>query len=220
VSPYNLVIHATQSEYADEAIITLADYISDNKITIKGINANKHICDVFISRFKERTKCEFQEHLAMDIMELRKLSEVALSEGVSRKATRSEREQIAAWIVDFAKEALGEVLQYEVQIQKAQRMIDAGIIYIYVNETNEVVTMAAATRQLVNGIAVSYVFTPKKHRGKGYAVANMYAMSKEILEKGNQFSTLFVDKHNPISNRAYKKVGYQIIENQYDYRLV
>ena len=215
VSPYNLVIYDTCRENSDEAIIVLADYITENKIPIKGLNANKHICDEFIYR----SKCKFKEHLAMDIMELRKLSEVELTKGESLKATKLEIKQIARWIVDFIKEALGEDVQYEEQFPKIEKMIDAGTLYIYRNQTSEFVSMAVVTRQLVNGIGVSYVFTPKEHRGKGYAVANMYALSKEQLEKGNQFCTLFVDVHNPISNRAYKKVGYQIIEDHYDYRL-
>ncbi len=79
--------------------------------------------------------------------------------------------------------------------------------------------MAAATRQLISGVCINYVYTPKQYRGKGYAAANMYYLSKEMLDKGNRFCTLFVDKKNPVSNRVYKKIGYEILEDQYDYRL-
>jgi hypothetical protein len=203
-----------------DAVITLADYIVDHNIYIKGLNANKNICDLFLPRFQELKQCDYWQHLAMDIMELKQLNYVTLAEGVSRKADLSEKELIARWIVDFAKDALDDDLKYEDQLLKAERMIHAGILQVYEIPGYGLVSMAAASRQLVNGVCINYVFTPKEYRGKGYAVSNMYVLSKEMLDKGNRFCTLFVDKKNPISNRVYKKIGYQIIENQYDYKIV
>lgn len=203
-----------------DSVMALADYIVDNNIYIKGLNANKDICVVFLSRYQELMKCDYNEHLAMDIMELKQLNYVTVAEGISRKAELSEKELIAKWIVDFAKDAMNEDLNYEDQLMKAERMILAGVLQVYEIPGYGLVSMAAASRQLVNGVCINYVFTPKEYRGKGYAISNMYALSKEMLDKGNQFCTLFVDKKNPISNRVYKKIGYQIVENQYDYRIL
>jgi predicted GNAT family acetyltransferase len=80
--------------------------------------------------------------------------------------------------------------------------------------------MAVITRKLPHGTAIAYVYTPEEYRGKGYAAANMYYLSKKLLEQGGEFCTLFVDKKNPLSNRAYEKVGYKILEDSYEYRIV
>jgi uncharacterized protein len=214
VLPYNLLIYGVTGSVESEAITVLADYIINNNIVITGLNANKEISDTFILYYKSiKPQSEFIERLAMDIMELKNLSKVNLTKGVSRKAKETEISQIAKWMVEFAKDALGEAIIYEDQIPKAAKMIETGILYVFENTAGDIVSMAAASRQLVNGICINYVYTPKEFRSKGYAAANMYYLSKEILEKGNRFCTLFVDKKNPISNRVYKKIGYEIMED-------
>ena len=37
----------------------------------------------------------------------------------------------------------------------------------------------------------------------GYAVANIYNISKKYLDEGNEYCTLFVDKKNILSKRVY-----------------
>ncbi|MGB8452575.1 MAG: GNAT family N-acetyltransferase [Anaerocolumna sp.] len=221
VQPYNLLIHWINGYVKSEAVAMLADYILQNNLEINGLNANKEICGYFTEHYKTlKPQCEFKERLAMDIMELKSLSAVKLVEGISRKAKEIEAGQIARWMVEFAKEALEEDIVYEDQIQKAAKMIETDRLYVFENPEGRLVSMAAASRQLINGICVNYVYTPSEFRSKGYAAANMYHLSKEMLEKGNQFCTLFVDKKNPISNSVYKKIGYRIIEDQYDLRLI
>lgn len=56
------------------------------------------------------------------------------------------------------------------------------------------------------------------NNGKGYAKAMMYLITKELI-KEVKYLTLFVDKANPISNKVYKDVGFNILTNNYDYRI-
>lgn len=37
------------------------------------------------------------------------------------------------------------------------------------------------------------------------------------MTNGYSYATLYVDKTNPISNRVYRKVGFEIVEEAYDY---
>jgi len=82
------------------------------------------------------------------------------------------------------------------------------------------VSMAAFTKQLKKGISVSLVYSDARKRGMGYGVAVVYNLSKLYLERGNEFCSLFVDKRNPVSNGVYTKIGYKIIEDNFDYRIV
>ncbi len=54
----------------------------------------------------------------------------------------------------------------------------------------------------------------------GYAAANIYNISKKYLDEGNEYCTLFVDKKNMLSIRAYQKVGYKVIDEIYEYKLL
>ncbi|MDF2543103.1 MAG: hypothetical protein K0S47_2821 [Herbinix sp.] len=224
VAPHNLVAYITDVKFDKDKIngaaSLLAEYIHDQKYYIRGINARNDVCHSFIERYKTSVKCTFQENLAMDIMEIRSINDIKPIEGKQRLATMDEAKLLTEWMIEFKIEALASELDYEAALQKTKRYIEEEKVYIYQNTEQQIVTMAMVTRQLVHGCAISYVFTPEEFRGKGYAAANIFYLSKLLLEAGNHFCTLFVDKKNPISNRAYEKVGYHILEDNYEYRVI
>jgi predicted GNAT family acetyltransferase len=123
-------------------------------------------------------------------------------------------------MIEFQMEARASEMDYEAALNRANTLIENKKIYFYENLDHKVVTMAVAARELVHGIAITYVYTPEEFRGKGYAAANMYYLSKEMLEKGYEFCTLFVDKKNPLSGRAYEKVGFKTQEDNYEYKVI
>ncbi len=219
VSPYNLLIHNLKEE-VDGSIKVLVDYLIENKIDISGINSNKKVCEKFIDYYEEKTKCKFHERLAMDIMELRKLNQVTLPKGYFREATEKDLDLIIDWHIKFAKEALNEDMAVEDFREKLVTRIRNGSIYIFEDEKHVPVSMAASTKQLNNGISVSLVYSDARKRGMSYGVAVVYNLSKLYLERGNKFCSLFVDKRNPVSNGVYAKIGYKIIEDNFDYRIV
>ncbi|MEW8995535.1 GNAT family N-acetyltransferase [Clostridium sp.] len=219
VSPYNLLINSLK-EKDDNAIKVLVDYLIENKIDIRGINSNKKVCEKFIDYYEEKTKCKFHERLAMDVMELRRLNQVTLPKGYFREATEKDLDLIIDWHIKFAKEALNEDTVVEDFIEKLVIRIRNGAIYIFEDENHIPVSMAAFTKQLDKGISVSLVYSDSSKRGMGYGVAVVYNLSKLYLERGNEFCSLFVDKRNPVSNGVYAKIGYKIIEDNFDYRIV
>ncbi|MBH1940288.1 GNAT family N-acetyltransferase [Mobilitalea sibirica] len=222
VTPKNMAIYAgsIDKERLETATVLLAKYLSDNHISLTGLNARFDICQSFLGEYVKMVKCTFVEKLGMDIMEVREVNDIKPVEGVHRTASMEEVKLIADWMVQFQIEALANEINYEAALEKTKRYIEDGRVYIYENMEQKVVSMAIATRQLMHGVAISYVFTPEDHRGTGYAAANIYYMSKDLLEKGNEFCTLFVDKKNVISIRAYEKVGYHILEDNYEYQIL
>lgn len=220
VKPYNLLVYNLDNDTLD-AIKTLTDYLIKNEISLRGINANKKICDEFIEYYGDKTKCTFKEYIAMDIMEITEVNEeVILPKGNFRVATWEDKDLLIDWHIKFVKEALNEEISYDEFKDKLNTRIENNNIYIFEDEKHRPMAMIASTRQLVNGVSVSLVYSSKKARGKGYGLAIVYNLSKEYLGRGNKFCSLFVDKKNPISNGVYKKIGYKILEDNYDYRIV
>lgn len=220
VTPYNLVIYAIDSERQIDAAEALADYISGEHIPITGINGKNEICESFIDQYKKVVDCTFKVKIGMDIMEIRKLNDIKPVEGKSRNAKPSEAKLIADWIIQFQIEAMISEMDYEEALNKVTKYIEQQKIFVYENTKQKIVTMAIATRNLLHGIAISYVYTPEEFKGKGYAAANIYYMCMYYLENGNEFCTIFADKENPITYRAYEKVGFQILEDNYDYIII
>lgn len=220
VNPFNLLIHNLDGDTA-EAIKVLTDYLIEDKVNINGINANKKICDEFINYYENITGCMFKEHLSMDVMELTEINkEVKLPNGTFRVANLEDKDLLIEWHIKFAKEALDEDMVYDDFKEKLNLRIENQSIYVFEDEFNKPMAMAASTRQLVNGVSVSLVYSSKDARGKGYGLAVVYNLSKEYLARGNKFCSLFVDKKNPVSNGVYRKIGYKILEDNYDYRIV
>lgn len=218
--PFNLVVCSVTDDVDKEAVRELALYLIENKLEINGINANKEICDTFINVYTQHTGVALQETLAMDIMELRELNPIKLVKGTMRKARASDVHLIACWEVAFAKEALGEEQFVKDRIDRVRQKVDMGIIFLFENGDGKIVSMVDAARKLKKGIVFNDVYTPREERGKGYAQTNMFYVSQHFLNEGKEFCTLFVDKKNPISNRVYKKIGYEIVEDNYDYRIL
>lgn len=218
--PHNLVIYVVNQENAVAAAALLADHFGEYHITIHGIHARNDICLSFIEHYKKHISCTFAEKLGMEIMEIRKVNDIKPAEGSQRLATSEDAKLIADWMIEFQIEALTSELDYEAALKKANKYIDEGRIYLYENSEHHVVSMAVAARKLLHGMVITYVFTPEQYRGKGYAAANMYYLSRELLDQGYEFCTLFVDKKNVLSNRAYEKVGYVILEDIYEYKVI
>jgi predicted GNAT family acetyltransferase len=55
---------------------------------------------------------------------------------------------------------------------------------------------------------VGPVYTPREHRGHGYASRAVYEVSALLRESGER-PCLFTDQANPTSNKIYEALGYQ-----------
>lgn len=220
VAPYKLVIYTEKDTFYEEAVITLAEHFGHNHIIISGMNARYDICQVFIEEYSRHIPCTFVEKSGVDIMEIRSVNDVVVVEGTQRYAEADEAMFIADWIIQFHIESFDSEMDYEAALNKAKQLIEEERVYVYENNEQTVVNMAVASRDLVNGVAITYVYTPEEFRGIGYAASNIYNLSKKLLDEGYKFCTLFVDKKNPIMARSYEKVGYYTVGDNYEYVVI
>jgi predicted GNAT family acetyltransferase len=91
-------------------------------------------------------------------------------------------------------------------------------IFLWKN-ANKIVSMAAWAGPTPNGVRINLVYTPREHRNRGYASANVAALSRHLLDSGKKFCFLFTDLANPTSNSIYRKIGYRCICNWIVYNL-
>lgn len=215
-----LILYAPRQDKSVEAALLLADFLGNNHLILKGIDGRHDICQSFLNQYKKYIDCTEIKTLGTVIMEIRKVNEIKTADGSQRMAFVEEVKLVADWIIQFQLETIATELDYEEALNKAADFINDGKIYLYVTMDNTIVSMAVAARKLMHGITISYVFTPEEYRGKGYAAANLYYLSKTMLEQGYDFCTLFADKKNPVSNRAYEKIGYRIREDHDRFRIV
>ena len=105
----------------------------------------------------------------------------------------------------------------ETELKNAEKRVIDGKTFFWVVDGHPV-CMAAHARPTANGMTVNAVFTPKEHRGKGYASALVARVSEVALMSGKKFCVLYTDLDNPTSNSIYQKVGYQPVCDSVNYR--
>ncbi len=219
-SGHNLILLSLLEEKAVVAAAVLADFFISRHRTINGITGRQILCQSFIEQYKKQVDCTFLQTQETELMEIRQVNEIKPALGQQRLAVSAEAKLAADWMLRFQMEAKMSELDYEVALSKANKMIEVEKLYFYENEEGTVVSMAAVCKKLLHGMMITYIYTPEEYRGKGYAAANIYCLSKLLLGRGYDFCALLSDIKNPLSNRAYEKVGYQTLEDVYEYMLL
>jgi len=215
--PGNLCLNAPSTgEFPIRAVRELAAYLNDNHIEIAGVNGREAFCQEFIQAHGGR----FRQRSAMDILVLEKLIEPPRAAGTVRKAVMDDLDLIVDWKCAFYHEALHEEPDPNKLRQNARDQLERSVVWLMENEAGEPVSMAHTTRRLAHGVSVSGVYTPPGHRGHGYCQNTVAAICREKLAEGCQYCTLFVDKKNPISNRVYRKIGFEVLEDASDYKII
>lgn len=144
-------------------------------------------------------------------MEVSEVNDIILPEGNFRQATLEDLPLLSKWFCQFSLDATNELIDISIASSFMKDKISHGLVYIFENKNKQAVSMAAATRQLQNGICINLVYTDEAFRKKKYGSAVVFNLSKLLLQSGNKFCTLCVDKSNQISNRIYRKIGYKYL---------
>lgn len=216
--PYNIQVYSpTKSK---NAFNLLAKHILSDHILYTGVNGSFEDTNLFITAMEqENPKISFFQHLAMDIMVSDSACKRYKRDLTFQLGKQEDMQIIWEYMIGFHQDCFLEPADREKIKTIVEDTIKAKRQYILKNSNNEILTIAMVSkRRLVNGACISGVYTPPKYRSLGYSTFLMQELTNLLFKKGHKFVTLFVDKSNPVSNKVYEKVGYKIIQNNYDYR--
>lgn len=215
-APFNLLLHAVPDDPAAlSAAVLLSEYLLKEQIPFRGVNASKALCNAFFSAYGKR----YRVYYGMDIMVLKELIEPPVVSGAARLAREEDLLLLTDWYRAFYREALREEPPEDV-VERVRGHFERKKLYVWEAADGALVSTAhISPRDLPHGVSVSGVYTPPERRGNGYCQNTVAALCRESLKKGAEYVTLFVDKKNPFSNHAYAKLGFQIIEDNFDCRL-
>jgi predicted GNAT family acetyltransferase len=142
-----------------------------------------------------------------------KIEEVAFPKNVAGEFAvigKSDLELFCSWVLAFAKECLPPTDQRDEKQWRefSERGIEKQTGHFWIVD-GEPVAMAITSRPTKQGVSISGVYTPPKHRKKGYASAVVAHLSQKMLDSGKKFCVLYTDLTNPTSNKIYQNVGYR-----------
>lgn len=135
-------------------------------------------------------------------------------DGLLRAATTAELDVARAWFEAFLADAdaqagrpvqahAGEVPSRD----EMRRRIHDGQLWVWERD-GEVVHLSALNPPGFGVARIGPVYTPREHRGHGYAGATVAALTARVLEAGH-VPCLFTDQANPVSNALYARIGYE-----------
>ena len=142
---------------------------------------------------------------------LDKLVPPPLPRGRPRPATATDRELLVRWWGEFAREALGALPGDEERDARSveHRLTTAGNGIDLWEVDGEPVSVVGYGSPTPTGIRIGPVYTPREHRGRGYASALTAHVSAGQLAAGRAFCFLYTDLDNPTSNKIYVALGYR-----------
>jgi len=172
---------------------------------IPGVVGDKKLADVFAGRWCGRHGLKVTDTMAQRVFKLTKVNDVRMSPGKFRVATEADKELVKKWSHGFQVDCFGE--NSKVPETDFSRRIPEGNVFLW-EVDGKPVSVAERVRATERGGTVGGVYTPPELRGKGYATSCVAELSRNILQRGKQFCTLYTDLANKTSNSIYKKIGY------------
>lgn len=131
------------------------------------------------------------------------------SPGTWRYAEESDSSLIEKWFNLFESDTGLPISSIEYVKKRVAMFLKEREVFLW-EDKGKIVSMMKKSRPTKNGVTVSFVFTPKEERKKGYARTLVTAVSTELL-KDFDFCVLYTDMMNPTSNKIYREIGYERI---------
>lgn len=214
--PNNLVLSHIA---APGAIPLIASDLYGEYKTLPGVVAPVPFSKAFAEEWQRQSGQSHELRMAERLYQLEKVNAVTDVPGGMRKATERDTALLCRWMAEFHAEALGET-----DTSHTGLMVDRFLhsetqgIYLWEDGHGLPVSMSGYSRPTPNGIVILAVYTPREHRGRGYASANVAALSRLLLDQGRKYCFLYTDLANPTSNHIYQAIGYKPVSDADMYR--
>jgi GNAT superfamily N-acetyltransferase len=208
----------------DEAALALATALDERGEEIGSVNGALPATQVFADEVARSTgrAARIWEH--MRLHEVGEVTPARPTTGALRLAREADLELCRAWFAAFHADAdeqagrePGASPDESLGEDDLRDRITRGRIWLW-EDAGEVVHMTGANLPAFGVARVGPVYTPREHRGRGYASAAVEQVSRQILAGGAR-ACLFTDQANPTSNKIYESLGYRPVVDMANLRI-
>jgi uncharacterized protein len=184
--------------------------------SLPGVTAPMNEAKAFAEVWRSLTGQSYQLIKKLRTFQLEKVEPISQAPGYSRVATETDRELLLRWDEAFSLETSGSV---ESDPKRwVEHTLQQSTAFIWQDKVP--VSIACRGGITPNGVEINMVYTPPEYRKKGYASACVAALSQTLLNQGYKYCFLFTDLANPTSNHIYQAIGYQPVNDWYDYSFI
>jgi len=210
--PYKVILTHFSGD-VEEIVEKFITAVAKTFPVVPGVMGDKELADIFAKKWCEKCGTGISYIQAQRIYRLVKVNDVPMSPGRMRAATMADKDLVIKWSHAFHIDTHSDVRNMpETDITPG---LTRGWVFFW--EDGKPVSMALKTHPTEKGMTVGGVYTPPELRGRGYATSCVAELSRNVLQSGYQFCTLYTDLSNPTSNSIYKKIGYKEVCDSVEY---
>lgn len=204
VASWNLLVSALPVRFAAK----VADALAERDPDLPGASGPRAEADAFADAWLARTGHRRRNAMSQRLFALQILTPPVGVPGVPRVATLDDLELLTAWRADFEEEALPEDWP-RAGAEAIAKQVSAGHGNVLWEVDGEPVALASASVPAAGMSRIGPVWTPTRHRNRGFGSAATAAASRWALDAGAEHVVLFTDLANPVSNTIYPRIGYR-----------
>ena len=215
--PWNLCLDdVAHSDSGVQAARELALWLKAQEIVVPGVNGRQVLCEAFLQVWGSA----YELRIAMDAMVLRRLHAPLPKGGALRLAVPEDEEVAAPWIAAFQQEAGHRELPLEMAREKFQKRVEKGTLYLFETRAGTPGVYGDCQPFFCPMESVSAACIQSRvPEARGTAKRRWPCYASVSWARGMSMSLYSWTKTNPVSNRAYQKIGFEIVEDNCDYRL-
>lgn len=207
--PFHLLLSAGMTELAPRLADSAARRCRLRSLVLPGTRGPRAAAAATAAAWAELTGEETHQTMVEVLHRLSAVIEPPKPQGSWRVAEPRDVDLLAGWLVAFATEA-GMVMAPN-PARTVTGMVVDGRCWLWEFD-REAVAMVARTAPAASVVRVGPVYTPPRHRRRGYARRLTFEVTSQALDAGATDVLLFTDAANPTSNSIYRQVGFQPIE--------
>lgn len=182
-----------------EVVPLVAKTLQEKGVALAGVIGPAEVADSFAQLWGQ----EGLLVLSSSVLKLQSVIPPRKTKGRFRHAEVPDSSRVSAWVEDFAEETGLELTEEEAETQTAESISQRAR---YVWESNgEIVSMAFVSQRTPTGARIHWVYTPPRHRKKGFASALVGALSQKLLSSGSPFCFVVTGSE---SSQLYRAIGY------------
>lgn len=185
-------------EKIEEILKILEDIIGTEPITIT-------CCKKLLDEIKQIWNITNEKKIKY--LECNELKDIKHSPGFMDKPKYSDKTTLAKWWQEYSQELSSQELSFIDSLNEIDNWLSGENFYVWRENNGKIVCMANYWEN--NKIAkISYVYTPKDQRNKGYCKSLIYELTKFLIDKKIE-PMLYTEYENISANQAYQSIGYE-----------
>ncbi|HSP21945.1 MAG TPA: GNAT family N-acetyltransferase [Planococcus sp. (in: firmicutes)] len=191
---------------------SIAEKMMGSGILVDSIIGDRQTAEAFARAWSEKKEVVIEEVMNQGLYRADSVNrKLTKSPGAWRVASSKDAPLLEEWMLLFERDTGIAASTPAEAARKIDGFLERKEVFVW-EDRGEVVSCMKKARPSKHGITVSFVFTPAKYRGRGYARTLVAEVTEELLEEYD-FVMLYTDLANSTSNKIYQEIGYEQIAN-------